>query len=32
MPKDKATYSYNKLCKRLRRQVGEAIIDFNMIE
>ena len=32
MSKDKAKYSYNKLRKRLRRQVGEAIIDFNMIE
>ena len=32
MPKDKTTYSYNKLRKRLRRQVGEAIVDFNMIE
>ena len=32
MSKDKAKYSYNKLRKRLRRQVGEAIVDFNMIE
>ncbi|MEZ5536183.1 MAG: tRNA 2-thiocytidine(32) synthetase TtcA [Thiolinea sp.] len=32
MPKDKHTYSHNKLRKRLRRQVGEAITDFNMIE
>lgn len=32
MSKDKATYSYNKLRKRLRRQVGEAVTDFNMIE
>jgi tRNA 2-thiocytidine biosynthesis protein TtcA len=32
MPKDKHTYSHNKLRKRLRRQVGEAILDFNMIE
>lgn len=32
MPKDKHTYSHNKLRKRLRRQVGAAITDFNMIE
>nr|CAA6802400.1 MAG: tRNA(Cytosine32)-2-thiocytidine synthetase [uncultured Thiotrichaceae bacterium] len=30
--KDKSGYSYNKLRKRLRRQVGEAIVDFSMIE
>jgi tRNA 2-thiocytidine biosynthesis protein TtcA len=28
----KADYEDNKLAKRLRRQVGEAIADFNMIE
>jgi tRNA 2-thiocytidine biosynthesis protein TtcA len=28
----KAEYEDNKLAKRLRRQVGEAIADFNMIE
>lgn len=28
----KQTYSQNKLVKRLQRQVGEAITDFNMIE
>ena len=27
-----ATYDANKLAKRLRRQVGQAIADFNMIE
>ena len=32
MAKDKHTYSFNKLRKRLRRQVGEAILDYNMIE
>lgn len=32
MAKDKQTYSFNKLRKRLRRQVGEAILDYNMIE
>ncbi|MBH9551251.1 tRNA 2-thiocytidine(32) synthetase TtcA [Inhella gelatinilytica] len=30
--KDKATHELNKLSKRLHRQVGEAIGDFNMIE
>ncbi len=30
--KDKATHELNKLSKRLHRQVGEAITDFNMIE
>lgn len=30
--KSKATYSFNKLQKRLRREAGKAIIDFNMIE
>jgi tRNA 2-thiocytidine biosynthesis protein TtcA len=30
--KDKATHEINKLSKRLHRQVGEAIGDFNMIE
>jgi tRNA 2-thiocytidine biosynthesis protein TtcA len=30
--KDKATHEANKLSKRLHRQVGEAIGDFNMIE
>lgn len=29
---DKARYEANKLAKRLRRQVGAAIADFNMIE
>jgi len=28
----KQTYSHNKLTKRLQRQVGQAISDFNMIE
>src|SRR5262245_10654953 len=28
----KQTYEIGKLAKRLRRQVGEAIADFNMIE
>ncbi|RBP50899.1 tRNA 2-thiocytidine(32) synthetase TtcA [Arenicella xantha] len=28
----KLAYSQNKLVKRLQRQVGEAIVDFNMIE
>lgn len=32
MAKDKQTYNLNKLHKRLRRQVGQAIVDFNMIE
>ena len=32
MAKDKHSYNFNKLRKRLRRQVGEAIVDFNMIE
>ena len=31
-PLRKADYEDNKLAKRLRRQVGEAIADFNMIE
>ncbi len=30
--KSKANYSFNKLQKRLRREAGKAIIDFNMIE
>lgn len=30
--KTKATYSFNKLQKRLRREAGKAIIDFKMIE
>ncbi len=30
--KSKLQYSFNKLQKRLRRQVGQAIADFNMIE
>lgn len=30
--KSKAIYSFNKLQKRLRREAGKAIIDFNMIE
>ncbi len=30
--KDKATHEINKLSKRLHRQVGQAIGDFNMIE
>ncbi len=30
--KDKATHEINKLSKRLHRQVGEAITEFNMIE
>ena len=28
----KADFEANKLSKRLHRQVGQAIIDFNMIE
>ncbi|MGH8765905.1 MAG: tRNA 2-thiocytidine(32) synthetase TtcA, partial [Burkholderiales bacterium] len=28
----KEDYEANKLAKRIRRQVGEAIADFNMIE
>jgi len=28
----KEQYNFNKLQKRLRRHVGEAIADFNMIE
>ena len=32
MPKDKHTYSRSKLHKRLRHQVGSAILDYNMIE
>ncbi len=28
----KQVYNFNKLQKRLRRHVGEAIADFNMIE
>ncbi len=30
--KPKAQYNFNKLQKRLRREVGQAIADFNMIE
>lgn len=30
--KDKAQYEFNKLQKKLRREVGNAIVDFNMIE
>ena len=30
--KPKTQYDFNKLQKRLRRQVGEAIVDYNMIE
>ena len=30
--KDKQSYNLNKLHKRLRRKVGQAIVDFNMIE
>lgn len=30
--KPKSTYSFNKLQKRIRRETGKAIIDFNMIE
>ena len=29
---DKAAFEANKLVKKLRRQTGEAIVDFNMIE
>ena len=29
---DKAAFENNKLAKRLRREVGQAIVDFNMIE
>jgi len=29
---DKQTYSFNKLQKRIRRETGKAIADFNMIE
>ncbi|MEZ5478910.1 MAG: tRNA 2-thiocytidine(32) synthetase TtcA [Thiolinea sp.] len=32
MSKDRHTYNHNKLRKRLRRQVGEAILNYNMIE
>lgn len=32
MAKDKSRYDFNKLQKRLRRQTGQAIADFNMIE
>jgi tRNA 2-thiocytidine biosynthesis protein TtcA len=32
MSHDKAQYNLNKLHKRLRRQTGQAIVDFNMIE
>lgn len=32
MQKDRATIEANKLHKRLRRNVGKAIMDFNMIE
>jgi tRNA 2-thiocytidine biosynthesis protein TtcA len=28
----KEDYEFNKLAKRIRRQVGDAIVDFNMIE
>jgi tRNA 2-thiocytidine biosynthesis protein TtcA len=30
--KEKAVHELNKLSKRLHRQVGQAITDFNMIE
>ena len=30
--KPQAQYNFNKLQKRLRRNVGQAIADFNMIE
>lgn len=30
--KSKASYSFNKLQKRIRRETGKAIADFNMIE
>jgi len=30
--KDKTQYEFNKLQKKLRRDVGNAIVDFNMIE
>ncbi|MEM7016402.1 MAG: tRNA 2-thiocytidine(32) synthetase TtcA, partial [Pseudomonadota bacterium] len=30
--KEKARYDLNKLQKRLRRETGQAIADFNMIE
>ncbi|MFW8589654.1 tRNA 2-thiocytidine(32) synthetase TtcA [Glaciecola sp. 2405UD65-10] len=30
--KSKSTYNFNKLQKRIRRETGKAIIDFNMIE
>lgn len=32
MPKPKDQYNSNKLAKRLRRETGNAIVDFNMIE
>ncbi len=32
MAHDKHSYNFNKLRKRLRRQVGSAILDYNMIE
>ncbi len=28
----KAQFNFNKLQKRLRRQTGQAVMDFNMIE
>jgi len=31
-PKEKLSVELNKLSKRLHRQVGQAIVDFNMIE
>ena len=31
-PNDKEAYEVNKLSKRLHRQMGQAIADFNMIE
>ncbi|MDE2300224.1 MAG: tRNA 2-thiocytidine(32) synthetase TtcA, partial [Burkholderiales bacterium] len=31
-PKDKLSVELTKLSKRLHRQVGQAVVDFNMIE
>ncbi len=30
--KSKSTYSFNKLQKRIRRETGKAIVDFNMVD
>ena len=31
-PREKLSVELNKLSKRLHRQVGQAVVDFNMIE